>query len=270
MRNGYHLLFGLLICALALSTATTATAGAPQLVSYQGLLSDSAGASLDITVDLTFTIYNDPSAGSVIWTETQAAVTVSAGLFNVLLGSVTPLVDTVFDDTTRYLGITVGGGPEMTPRTRLVSVGYAHRVSTVDGASGGSITSNLGIGTTTPGVRLHVGNVEDRDALRIGSRGDIFDWNFYQDVAGIGSLRLKDGNGNLRMTWVAGGSGAKVGIGTTSPEGALDIASTDGALIVPRMTTTQRNLLTAVNGMIIYNSTTNQFNFYENAVWVTK
>ena len=62
----------------------------------------------------------------------------------------------------------------------------------------------------------------------------------------------------------------KVGIGTTSPKGALDVDSTIGAFIVPRMTTAERDVLIAVNGMIIYNTTTNQFNFYENGSWVTK
>jgi len=62
----------------------------------------------------------------------------------------------------------------------------------------------------------------------------------------------------------------KVGIGTTSPQGALDVNSTTGAFIVPRMTTAQRNALPPVNGMIIYNTITNQFNFYENGAWVTK
>lgn len=38
----------------------------------------------------------------------------------------------------------------------------------------------------------------------------------------------------------------------------------------PHMTTTERNALTAENGMIIYNETTNAFNFYENGSWVTK
>jgi len=61
-----------------------------------------------------------------------------------------------------------------------------------------------------------------------------------------------------------------VGIGTSSPQGALDVVSTTGALIVPRMTTAQRDALTAINGMIIYNTSTNQFNFYENGAWVTK
>ncbi|EQB62704.1 MAG: hypothetical protein RBG1_1C00001G0283 [candidate division Zixibacteria bacterium RBG-1] len=55
-----------------------------------------------------------------------------------------------------------------------------------------------------------------------------------------------------------------------APQGALDVSSATGALIVPRMTTAQRDALTAVNGMIIYNTTTNQFNFREAGAWVTK
>jgi len=65
-------------------------------------------------------------------------------------------------------------------------------------------------------------------------------------------------------------SDIKVGIGTTSPQGALDVSSTTGAFIVPRMTTAQRDALTPVNGMIIYNTTDNKFNFYENGSWVAK
>ena len=62
----------------------------------------------------------------------------------------------------------------------------------------------------------------------------------------------------------------KIGIGTTEPSSALDIATTDGALIVPRLTTKQRDLVHAVNGMIIYNTTSQRFNFFENGAWVVK
>ena len=34
------------------------------------------------------------------------------------------------------------------------------------------------------------------------------------------------------------------------------------------MTTTQRNALTASNGMVVYNTTTNKFQGYANSAWV--
>ncbi len=62
----------------------------------------------------------------------------------------------------------------------------------------------------------------------------------------------------------------QVGVGTTSPQGALDVASTTGAFIVPRMTAAQRDALTPVNGMIIYNTDADKFNFREGGAWVVK
>lgn len=64
-------------------------------------------------------------------------------------------------------------------------------------------------------------------------------------------------------------SDGNVGIATNSPatSARLEIASTTGALLVPRMTTTQRNALTAVNGMIIYNTTTATLQGYQNSGW---
>lgn len=60
-----------------------------------------------------------------------------------------------------------------------------------------------------------------------------------------------------------------VGIGTTSPNASsiLDLTSTIGALLVPRMTTAQRDALTAANGMIIYNTTTATMQGYINGAW---
>ncbi len=49
----------------------------------------------------------------------------------------------------------------------------------------------------------------------------------------------------------------------------LELSSTTGAFLASRMTTTQRNALTAVDGMIMFNLSTSQFNFREGGAWVT-
>jgi len=135
-----------MVCALLLLSAS-AQAAVPQMINYQGRLTNDSGDPLDTTVTMVFSIYDAPSLGGLIWQETQASVTVAGGLFNVLLGSVQPLHDSVFRFPDRYLGIKVGDDPELSPRTRLASVAYSQHTATVDGASGGTITSDVAIGT---------------------------------------------------------------------------------------------------------------------------
>lgn len=55
--------------------------------------------------------------------------------------------------------------------------------------------------------------------------------------------------------------------GTTDTN--IDCVTTTGGLIVPRLTTTQRNALTAINGMIIYNSTATEFQMYQAGSWIS-
>jgi hypothetical protein len=53
----------------------------------------------------------------------------------------------------------------------------------------------------------------------------------------------------------------------TNASVGLEVQSTTQAFLAPRMTTAQRNALTALNGMIIYNTTTNQMEGYINSAW---
>jgi hypothetical protein len=79
------------------------------------------------------------------------------------------------------------------------------------------------------------------------------------------------GTGSYKMNMEIDG-GIKVGTNGTSKttSAGIEIDSTTEALLVSRMTTAQRDALTALNGMIIYNTSTNAFNFRENGSWVTK
>jgi len=120
-------LFLLTVVGALMLSASPCSAGIPHLINYQGMLTDNAGIPINEPRDLTFTIYNVPANGVAFWTETLTAVTIENGLFNVILGYITPIPDSVFNEPERYLGIKVGTDPELVPRIQLTSVGYAYR-----------------------------------------------------------------------------------------------------------------------------------------------
>jgi hypothetical protein len=65
-------------------------------------------------------------------------------------------------------------------------------------------------------------------------------------------------------------SNGRLALGTTSPvtSAFLQLDSTVGALLLTRMTTVQKNALTAVNGMVLYDGTLNKFQGHENGAWI--
>jgi hypothetical protein len=137
------------ICVLIFLSAIlqSAVADVPTLVNYQGILLDSHGNPITIPSSVRFAIYDAASGGNVKWEDTYVVTPDAEGRFNILLGSgVLPIDPEVFEGPDRWLGITVETELEMTPRVRLVTVAYAFRVATVDGAAGGNITSDVSIG----------------------------------------------------------------------------------------------------------------------------
>jgi len=120
--------------------------GVPTKISYQGRLTDSAGNPVNGVYPIQFAIYTSSGGGTYVWEETQANVSVSDGYFTVLLGSLSPIPDSIFDTSTRYLGVKIASDPEQLPRTQMVTVPWSFRTATVDGASGGNITTKVSIG----------------------------------------------------------------------------------------------------------------------------
>jgi hypothetical protein len=106
----------------------------PSLINYQGKLTTPNGALVDVAISMQFSIYADSTTPFALWSETQDSVKVEKGIFNVLLGNLNPIPDSVFDGTIKYLGIKVEEDPEMSPRKVMVSVGYAYKSKVADTA----------------------------------------------------------------------------------------------------------------------------------------
>ena len=62
-----------------------------------------------------------------------------------------------------------------------------------------------------------------------------------------------------------------VGIGTSAPASSaiLEVSSTTGAILFPRMNTTERDALTAVDGMVIYNTSLSKLQVRAASAWVS-
>ena len=151
------------------------TAGAPNLISYQGRLTDLGGNPIAAPTALRFRIYlggDDTalnSSGLRVYDETASVEPSSKGIFSHLIGSGTPaaicddgpceLTPQDFGDGQTPVWIEVRLDPDgvadtpddepLLPRTRVGTVGYAYRVASLDGAEGGALEGAVSAETLT-------------------------------------------------------------------------------------------------------------------------
>jgi hypothetical protein len=238
------------ICFAITMMISTAVAGVPQLMNYQGQLTDTNGVALDTTVSMTFAIYDDSTGGTTVWQETQGSVVVEDGICNVMLGTVDPIDYSIFDDPELYLSIAVGGDPEISPRTRLTTVPYAGQAAQAD-------TAVFALTSGAPGESAwtRIGNivrlVNESDTVVIGgstksgeAEGNLkVDGNIVVDdpedtkstYVNAGEVGVRDseqpfintymGPGNVTTEDIGGGTSAKMEPGSFEASNAQNTAS---------------------------------------------
>jgi len=141
----------------ALGTTIGSYAATPSTTSYQGILTDSKGNAVNGSHSVTFSLYTAAEGGSAVWSETKA-VTVNNGLCATDLGSVKPLTDGIWSNPGLWLGVKVGSGIEMKPRTKILAVPYALRAKVAESVIGGS---GSGLGALPVGTVLESTNPDD-------------------------------------------------------------------------------------------------------------
>ena len=104
----------------------------PNVISYQGILTDNNGIPLNGDQILTFTLYDAETNGTQLWQEIQV-VPVTDGSFHVNLGDVTAL--NLSFEIPYWLSLKVGSGTELSPRIQLTSNAYSFMAHTVSDTS---------------------------------------------------------------------------------------------------------------------------------------
>ena len=250
-----------LIILIACLVTTGAIAEVPNLINFQGTLNDSIGNPANGTVSMMFTFYSLPEIGSVLWSETHPSVEIVNGLFQVILGAIHPLPDTLLMDPGLWLEINVQG-ETLQPRTQIASVpfglkcgsagfafesvfsGHAEHATHADSAEFAAISGpdadwiidaeniyhmegRVGVGTSEPQYKIDI--TGDRVRLKDSTETKQISLRVDGPQAGV----LVD-NANLVLRSTTGSTniqpiGGNVGIGTTSPEAPLHVSSSSSS-----------------------------------------
>ena len=167
-----------------------------------------------------------------------------------------------------------------------VALGYDAAKSVSTGSDNtavgaGALSATTGSGNTALGRNSGIMNVSGSNNTFLGASADASVNNLTNATAiGYGatvtaSNTIQLGNSSVGSVNTSGTitTSGSVGIGTTSPStsAALEISSTSKGLLLPRMTTTQRNFIAQPPaGLVIYNTTTNTVQGYggSSAEWL--
>jgi hypothetical protein len=142
---------------LSLLAIVAAGQSVPGIINYQGRLTDSVGMPVNgNTVRMHFAFLDGDTAGSqVLWGETNSAVKVTGGLYNVILGSVNPIPSSALAGSRVFLEVQARG-EVFAPRQRLTSVPYALNAEALSGATAGAYYSKAQVDALIAGLQAQI------------------------------------------------------------------------------------------------------------------
>jgi len=127
-----------------LMTLVTVSAWAevPSSINYQGKLTDSDRNPLTGTYEMTFFLLDAPTNGTIVWSENHPSVTVSDGIYNVQLGSVsnpfTPNLFVLYDEL--YLEVQIGS-ETLVPPQPVTCTPFSMKAAVAETVLDGAVTT---------------------------------------------------------------------------------------------------------------------------------
>jgi len=233
---------GLLL--LSVMVPVSSHAGVPRLINYQGELIEDGSPAKGFRT-MTFSLWETASGGipeeSSIWYETQNSVDVTDGIYNVLLGSETSLPEDLSIYANLFLQVNIvhptHGSQKLVPLLEFTSTAFAINAAKADSVADGAVTSVmiadgavdsnkvadnaitaskiLDNSITASDIADGSGSLLDADKLDGHEASD-----FASGTHSHHSLDAADGDPEDAVYVDSVG---RVGIGTTSPQGKLEV-----------------------------------------------
>ncbi len=218
-------LLGLLLTFFAMNWGLSpipAQAQIPGLINFQGKLLNTSNNPENGTFSMTFSIYNVPTGGTDLWTETQPNVPVSNGVFSVQLGSYTAIPANVFASSPTYLEVDIAGQTG-SPRQELIASPYAFSSGNADTATVAMTAENL-----DPGSPNYIQNIQ---SLQSGAVFYVSSGTVAGPLAATGTVTLGSATGAVKIssnttiagTLVVNGAGPQIFNGNITVGGNAQI-----------------------------------------------
>jgi len=204
-------LFALLLAASSGARADTV----PQFLDQQGRFLKMDGTPETGVLMVTYAVYSSPTGGQPMWSEMQPVQLDGAGFYAIGLGRSTALPANLFDGRELFLGVTIEGESEMTPRQSLVSVPYSLRAATAVDAVGD----------------IHPTSITVNGKIIVDANGTIQGAAGPQGPPGPTGMTGPQGPpGANGMDGMPGAQGPQGPIGATGPQGPIGMTGPQGPI----------------------------------------
>jgi hypothetical protein len=213
-------------CLLMVGTAaaqTPAGSALPRLVRFSGTAKDAGGNPVAGVAGITFALYAEQTGGAPLWIETQNVQAGAGGHYTVLLGAAKSVglpADLFTAEQAHWVGVSVEGQAEQ-PRILLVSAPYALKAG--DAETLGGLPPSAFLLAAAPSLSGHAPQSANASPASAAAARPA--------VGGTGTADYlplwTDSSGDLGDSAIfqsGSGATAKIGINTTAPASALDVA----------------------------------------------
>jgi hypothetical protein len=273
----------LIICLVIISISFGILAQAPERMSYQVVIRNTGGALVkNQAVGIQISILQGSATGTPVYVETHTPTTNANGLATIEIGAGTIVTGTFagIDWSTGSYFIkteidpTGGTSYSITGISQLLSVPYALYAKTASTADYNTLSNLPTLNITNwntafswgnhAGLYRPIGYVPGWSEI-VSKPTTISGYGITDAVTTIGNQTIA-GNKTFSNKIIV----SQQGIGTATPNAssALEITSITQGFLPPRMTQAQRDAITPVEGLMVYNITTKKPNYCNGFEWI--